>query len=262
MWRCTHCSQVWSAAEVFPSGEKVEQDIEQLVMYLELRLGCSLEGNQDPKLLEDAHVELFEAALETARCTLGMRHWASIKLLCLQSLWLCVQLSRDVTERAVGLPNLTACLHTLHANDEWLWHFCAASGTQPHFFAHVGRNTLDVLAHHESALEEAPQRSLTARCAAIVVAGDVHGLPAQREGGGSAGLADLHAVKMLRTLDVPPTCAGIAEVLSMAGDGELKADAAGSALLFFRRAHLYDPLSDEISSRIKAAMAAMEAMRG
>jgi hypothetical protein len=36
-----------------------------------------------------------------------------------------------------------------------------------------------------------------------------------------------------------PTCAGISEVLRIAGDRELKGGSAGSALLFFRRAHLY-----------------------
>ena len=32
-------------ADVFPSSEGVEEDVENLVMYLELRLGCSLENN-------------------------------------------------------------------------------------------------------------------------------------------------------------------------------------------------------------------------
>jgi hypothetical protein len=36
---------LWSTADVFPSSEGVEEDVENLVMYLELRLGCSLENN-------------------------------------------------------------------------------------------------------------------------------------------------------------------------------------------------------------------------
>ncbi len=188
-----------------------------------------------------------------------MRHWATIKVLSLQSLWVCAQLcTADAAESA---PDLATYLHTLCANDEWLWHFCAASGTQPCFFAHVGRAALSVLTPFESEGMEEAQRSLTARCAAVVVAGDVHGLPAQREVGGGAGLADPNAARLLRELDVAPTCAGIATVLRIAGDGELKAGASGSALLFFRRAHLFDPWSDELPARIETAVAAVAASR-
>ena len=41
----TDCKRAWSTADVFPSSEEVEEDVDNLVMYLELRLGCSLENN-------------------------------------------------------------------------------------------------------------------------------------------------------------------------------------------------------------------------
>ena len=88
-WRCTHCLRTWTASDVFPSGsamqeEEIEQEIEHLVSYLELRLGCSHEGHADPALLADADASIFEAALATTGPLLGMRHWATIKLLCLR----------------------------------------------------------------------------------------------------------------------------------------------------------------------------------
>ena len=47
----------------------------------------------------------------------------------------------DETEHAPGLPSLPQCLLTLIENEEWIWNYCAESGTQPHFFVHVGRMT-------------------------------------------------------------------------------------------------------------------------
>ena len=51
------------------------------------------------------------------------------------------QLAMDESERAPGLPSLPLCLLTLIENEEWIWNYCAESGTQPHFFVHVGRIT-------------------------------------------------------------------------------------------------------------------------
>jgi hypothetical protein len=254
-WRCIHCSRVWTSADVFPSGDEIEERLENLVTALELRLGCSLEGDSDPTLLVDADAAIFEVALATTRTALGMRHWATIKLLCLQSLWICAQLS-FATERPPGLPDLATCLRTLRTNNGWIWHFCAASGTQPSLFASVGRITLSALAALDEG-EDLEGSQLTARCAAVVVAGDIHGLPAQWKADGGDGQVDPHTVRLLKSLDQPPTCAGAATVLRSAGESELNAGAAGSALLFFRRAHLYDPRSAEISARIEAATAAM-----
>jgi len=47
----------------------------------------------------------------------------------------------DESERAPGLPSLPLGLLTLIENEEWIWNYCAESGTQPHFFVHVGRIT-------------------------------------------------------------------------------------------------------------------------
>ena len=44
-----------------------------------------------PTGLDAAIFTTLETALETARATLGMRHWATVKLMALQTLWLCSQ---------------------------------------------------------------------------------------------------------------------------------------------------------------------------
>ena len=41
----------------------------------------------------------LETALETARATLGMRHWATVKLMALQTLWLCSQVGAMECDR-------------------------------------------------------------------------------------------------------------------------------------------------------------------
>jgi hypothetical protein len=88
----------------------------------------------------------------------------------------------DESERAPGLPSLPLCLLTLIENEEWIWNYCAESGTQPHFFVHVGRITYPIFVHYENkGVEIAVARPWVARCAAVVIAGDVHGLPAQQE---------------------------------------------------------------------------------
>ena len=270
LWRCAHCSRTWSAAQVFPSSVAaaeeeaeeaeeaeevtVEEDLELLVLSLEQQFGNALEAG-------GATAEVFQAALSATRATLGMRHWATVKLLSMQSLWLCTQLSLDAPERAAGAPDQATCVHTLLENEEWLWRFCAASGTQPCFFAATARATREALADLESdGVEEAALRPLMMRLVAMVVAGDIHGLPAQQEAGqGAIALAESYEVQLMRSLDAPPTCEGAAEVLCSAGDAELKARAAGSALLFYRRAHLYAPHSDEIPVRIADAVNAVAA---
>ena len=105
-----------------PLTARVHGFLRQLVTYLELRLACSHEGHADAKLLADADAAIaIESALATTRATLGMRHWATIKLLNVQSLWLCVQLSMDAHVLIAGSNHLnpwTACRLAPSSSDQ------------------------------------------------------------------------------------------------------------------------------------------------
>ena len=68
-------------------------------------------------------------------------------------------------------------------------------------------------------------------------------------------LDDQMAKDLLSYVPAPPTYRGATSALLAAGDAERHAQRFGSALLFYERAHLYDPLSEDIPARIAAARA-------
>ena len=269
-WQCEHCKRRWTSEQMFPTldsaggnplGTSLEARLESLVEALGARLSA-----YGP--VAGVGTVLGEG-LSATRSALGMRHWATAKMIHLQSQWLLHQVEHEDNDEddddeeegeeaqsthAPDRIDVDNALAKLIDNEEWLWHFCAESGAPPHAFGlTTGRLIL-------LAIQRVPppvKRRMALHALVINPEPTVAGLRARdphemRCGRDDELPHDSSVPALLAHLDAPPTYGGATNVLLEAAEAELHAGALRSALLYYKRAHLYAPHSTEIPACIAA----------
>lgn len=217
-WFCDKCDRSWNADAVFPGvGELRGMEMEHRVELVVYNLNKELDAN--PATSYSKITEL----LSLAAGTLGGRHWATVKMLDIQ------------TQFLIGNPGDNKL--QLEANSQAMWAFCGAAHVPPSYLLTSFLCTPAVLASDGSDVRaEILTRALV--CRTMVASEDF--------------AAEDTAI--LRRFSVPLTGPSAAAHLAKAAEEAFRTGKAGEAVHLYHGAHLMDPQNAQILSKWAAAL--------
>jgi hypothetical protein len=135
-YHCAACSRTYTAEAVFPLEAIIDGNEDGLPCALGRRLerqACALAMKLEPADAADAaslDPAVVEAYVSAAKSAVGMRHWATAKVLDLQNR----RLVSMCQSEDLSSTDTTSALATLDENSEWLWRFCCETRTPPEAF--------------------------------------------------------------------------------------------------------------------------------
>jgi len=218
-WYCEGCARTWNADAVFPGvGELSGMDMENRVERVVYNLNKELDAN-----VETSYSQICEL-LQLAAGVLGMRHWATVKMLDIQ------------TQFLIGTPGDNRL--QLEENSQTMWAFCGTAHVPPSYLLTSFLCTPTVLASDGGDVKsEILTRALV--CRAMLVSEDFQA-------------TDTSVLQ--RRFYVPLHVSIAAAHLTKAAEEAMSSGKTGEAVHLYHGALLLEPQNAQILSKWAAAL--------